>query len=117
MDDKQRMDDAAFADAILKGQPAAAVPAALQARILADFDRVAARRASGLAHRIAQHWSERLWPGVPVWQPVSVLALSLIVGLTAGAFVPAFTTSGVSSDQIVAALDTTTTDADLDKDL
>ena len=117
MDDKQRMDDAAFADAILKGLPATAVPAALQARILADFERVAARRASRWTHRIAQHWSELLWPGVPVWQPVSMLALSLIVGLTAGAFVPAVSTSGVSSDQVVAALDTTTTDADLDKDL
>ena len=117
MVDKQRMDDAAFADAILRSLPGTAVPAGLQVRILADFDRVAARRTSGLAHRLAERWGELLWPGAPVWQPVSVLALSLAVGLTAGALVPALTVSSVSSDQVVAALDTTTTDADLDKDL
>jgi len=117
MVDKLRMDDAAFADAIVKSLPAPAVPTGLQARILADFDRVAARRESDLAHRLAQHWSELLWPGAPVWQPVSVLTLALVIGLTAGAFVPASVGSTASSDQIVAALDTTATVTDLDKDL
>ena len=117
MVDKLRMDDAAFADAILKSLPATAVPAGLQARILADFDRVAVRRMSGLARRFAQRWGELLWPGAPVWQPVSVLALSLAIGLTAGTFVPAYAVSSASSDQVVAALDTTATVTDLDKDL
>ena len=117
MVDKQRMDDAAFAEAILKSLPTTAIPAGLQARILADFDRVAARRKSGLAHRLAKRWSELLWPGAPVWQPVSVLALSLALGLTAGTFVPAVAASSVTSDQVVSALDTTTAVAELDKDL
>ena len=117
MSESQRSGDAAYADAILKNLPATAVPAGLRLRILADFDRVVARRESGLAQRLAQRWGELLWPGAPVWQPASVLALSLVVGLTAGAFVPAVAGSSASSDQVVAALDATTTDADLDKDL
>lgn len=117
MVDKLRMDDAAFANAILKSLPVTAVPDRLQARLLADFDRVVVRRKSGLARRLAQRWGELLWPGAPVWQPVSALALSLVIGLTAGALVPAFAASSASSDQVVAALDTTATVADLDKDL
>ena len=117
MVDKLQTDDAVFANAILKSLPEPAVPGGLEARILADFDRVSARRGSGLAQRLAQRWGELLWPGAPVWQPVSALALSLVIGLTAGALVPAFAVSSPSSDQVVAALDTTTTDTDLDKDL
>jgi small basic protein len=70
-----------------------------------------------LARRLAQRWGELLWPGAPVWQPVSALALSLVIGLTAGALVPAVAASSASSDQVVAALDTTATVTDLDKDL
>lgn len=62
--------------------PGVAVTPALQARILADFDRVAARR-----------WSLRamfdaVWPGVPVWRPATVLAAALVIGIAAGIYVP-----------------------------
>jgi hypothetical protein len=105
-------DDKGFVHDTLKSLPTTAVPAALEARILADFDRVAVRRRSGLLAR----FGERLWPGAPAWQPASVLALSLIVGLTAGALLPATaTTTAASGEQIVIASDTTP-DLDLDRD-
>lgn len=114
---KQPMDDKAFADAVLKALPTAAVPAALQARILADFDRVAARRRLGLRTIRVIGWVERLWPGVPAWQPASVLALSLVLGLTAGAFVPSQAFARQTSDQLVAIADIAAPDTDVDKDL
>ena len=65
MSDNERMDDAQFVHQILTSLPTTAVPAALEARLLADFDRLAAR--SGLWRRIG----DRLWPGVPAWKPAS----------------------------------------------
>lgn len=82
-------DEAVFADDVLKALPSVAVPPELEARILADFDAVAAKRAPGVFSRFMRRWRDMVWPGAPVWKPASVLALSLIVGLTAGAFVPA----------------------------
>ena len=116
MSEKQRMDDTAFADAILKNLPAGAVPAALEARIMADFDRLAARRRPSPLQALVARWSETLWPGAPVWQPASVLALSLIIGLAAGSFVPTVSTVSPVSDQLISALDTSVAYADEDKD-
>ncbi|MDR3526245.1 MAG: hypothetical protein P4L57_03130 [Rhizomicrobium sp.] len=107
-------DDAAFASKFLKALPTQAVPAALEARILADFDRLALGRGKGWMARFASGWSELLWPGAPLWQPASLLALSLVVGLTAGAFVPSSTAA--STDQTYAVADTSSV-MDLYKDL
>jgi len=82
-------DEVAFADGVLKALPSVAVPPELEARILADFDAVAAKRAPGAFSRFVRRWQDMVWPGAPAWKPASVLALSLIIGLTAGAFVPA----------------------------
>lgn len=105
-------DDTAFAQELLKGLPTVPVSAALQARILADFDRVALAPRKGLLAR----FGDRLWPGVPAWKPASVLALSLAVGLMAGVFVPssAITTSESASVTVIT-LDTAS-DLDFDKD-
>lgn len=81
-------EDAAFADVVLKTLPSVAVPPQLEARILADFDAVAAERAPGALSRLAHRWRDVIWPGAPLWKPASMLALSLLVGLMAGAFVP-----------------------------
>lgn len=112
MGENERKDDARFAQEILKVLPTMAVPAALQARILSDFDHVAARpgKRTGMLVRIG----ERLWPGVPVWQPASVLAFSLVIGLTAGAFLPSPGTTAAVSDQVVVAALDTTPDMDMD---
>lgn len=117
MGEKQPMDDQAFADAVLKALPTTAVPAALEARILADFDRVAARPRPGLMAYWLTGWVERLWPGAPAWQPASVLALSLVLGLTAGALVPSQAFARQASDQIMTIADISVPDTDVDKDL
>ena len=114
MSENERMDDAQFAQEILKALPAAAVPAVLEARILGDFDRVAMRpgKLAGVLARIG----ERLWPGVPVWQPASVLAVSLVMGLTAGALLPSPGTVVPASDLVVTAALDNPPDIDLDRD-
>ena len=78
-------DDAAFAQGALNALPSVAVPAALERRILADFDAVAARPPRA---RFVGRLRDAVWPGAPVWKPASVLALSLVIGLAAGALVP-----------------------------
>ncbi len=70
--------------AVLAAFPEAEPSAGLQARILADFDAVTLRRARPWAWRL----SDLIWPGAPVWQPASLLALSLVLGLTVGILLP-----------------------------
>lgn len=113
MAENEPMDDVRFAEEILKGLPTTAVPAALSARILADFDRVMAPSRIRL---VVGRIGERLWPGAPIWQPASILALSLAIGLMVGAFLPAPVTPLMKADQTIAALDTAS-EVDLDKDL
>ena len=83
--------DAAFAARVLSGLPSVPVPGTLEARILADFDAVAAKRkASPWAWALhpVRSLRDAVWPDAPAWQPASVFALSLLIGLAAGAFVP-----------------------------
>ncbi|MDE2181640.1 MAG: hypothetical protein KGJ78_01325 [Alphaproteobacteria bacterium] len=93
--DASEHEDAALTQQALSALPTVPVPAELAARILADFDAVAA----GLARRPANRWRDALWPGVPVWKPATVLALSLMVGLAAGALLPSSAFSGDNTDQ------------------
>ena len=100
-------DDKLFADRLGKSVPSVAVPSSLEMRILADFDRLAVRRPAPGLMAWAVQWAERLWPGAPVWQPVGLLAASLIVGLTAGALVPSVMPNGSTvTDQTLVAADT-----------
>jgi len=115
MSENDRMDDARFARDVLRRLPTVAVPAALETRILADFDGILAHRAERGRAGVWRRFGERLWPGVPVWQPASILALSLIIGLTAGTFVPAPATTSQVSEQVITALDVTS-DVDEDRD-
>ena len=74
-------DNADDLDRLFAVVPAPSVPRALELRILADFDRVAAR------------WSfakvlDLVWPGAPVWQPACAFALSLMIWLGVAAFAP-----------------------------
>ena len=97
--------DARITDELLASLPTVPVPAALEARILADFDRVAAARAPGPLARLFARWRDNLWPGAPVWKPASVLALSLAIGLVAGVLMPASSdasATATSEQQVVA---------------
>lgn len=98
--DEQNAEDAAFAAralAVFANEPAGAV---LEARILADFDRLIVPRPSYAARvkRALQGLGDTLWPGAPLWQPASVLALSLAAGLAAGLLLPSSALDGGASD-------------------
>lgn len=113
--------DAEFTADLIRRLPTTPVPPTLEARILADFDTYAAKRKPGAVMRLVQRWRDRVWPGAPVWQPASLLALSLAIGLMAGTLVPLSTLSSASSsatstDQTLSAVDSTTA-SDLYKDL
>jgi hypothetical protein len=120
MEESERNDDAAFVNEMMAKLPATAVPPSLEARILADFDRVAEANRPGAVTRWARRWRDSVWPGAPVWQPASLLALSLAIGLMAGALVPTSTLATAvnsgSSEQALTATDTAST-LDLYKDL
>ncbi|MEJ0026630.1 MAG: hypothetical protein WDN01_11435 [Rhizomicrobium sp.] len=77
--------DDARLDRLLAMVPAPAVPAALERRILDDFDRLAARGRVATALRRA---ADLVWPGAPVWQPAMAFAVSLMIGLGVAAFAP-----------------------------
>ena len=85
------MDDAGWLDGLIKAQPTVAVPAELEARLLASFDEVTAKREASVGAAIAKlggRVRDAVWPGAPAWKPASVLALSLAVGVFAGNYLP-----------------------------
>lgn len=96
--------DDMWVDGILKELPSVPVPAALQARILADFDApVSAWRPArrGLFDRM----SDLVWPGAPLWRPATALAAALALGLMVGNYVPLGDTGGgAGSEQQTAAI-------------
>jgi hypothetical protein len=100
---KDRMDDREFVETALKELPSVAVPAALEARILAGFDALAAKQRRGFLRR----WRDVMWPGAPLWKPASVLALSLLIGLSAGTLMPTSSSVSAPSEQTLTALETT----------
>lgn len=59
-------------------------PAALSARILADFDAMSLKRWN-LSRLI-----DAIWPGAPAWKPAAALGLSLLIGLGVGALLPVY---------------------------
>lgn len=89
-------EDAAMTQRALSALPTVPVPADLQARIMADFDAV---QASLLKRAARVRWRDLFWPGAPLWKPATVLALSLIIGLAAGVFVPTGVLSSDTTDQ------------------
>jgi hypothetical protein len=72
-------------DRLFAAVPAPAVPAALERRILDDFDRVMARWTFAKALRGVR---DRVWPGAPAWQLAGAFALSLLIGVGVSAFAP-----------------------------
>jgi hypothetical protein len=94
--------DAAFAARLLADLPSVPASGALQACILADFDAVAAKRNASLwavALRPVRKLRDAVWPSAPAWQPASIFALSLVLGLAAGALVPSSALTGAGSGQ------------------
>jgi len=75
--------DGMWVDHALKELPSVPVPAGLEARILGDFDRMAARR-GGFFARLR----ETVWPDAPLWRPAGALAAALVIGIAVGDAVP-----------------------------
>jgi|WetSurMetagenome_2_1015567.scaffolds.fasta_scaffold323395_2 hypothetical protein len=100
---KDRMDDREFVETALRALPSVAVPVALETRLLAGFDALAAKRAARAGW--LRRWRDIMWPGAPLWKPASVLALSLLIGLSAGTLMPTANQVSAPSEQTLAALD------------
>jgi len=96
--------DAAFVSRMMAVLPAETAPGTLEACILADFDAALARRRNSLrfsAVKLAERLRDMVWPGAPVWTPASALALSLLIGLAAGAFVPSASVETDNPNQVL----------------
>src|ERR1700733_10185986 len=83
--DIESAEEAARLDRLLAAAAAPAVPAALERRILVDFDRIASRWSFAKALRRA---ADAVWPGAPAWQPACAFALALLIGSGVAAFAP-----------------------------
>lgn len=84
------MDETAeFVKNALARLPEPALPAGLNARIMAAFD---ARQAhKGLWARLC----EIVWPGAPLWAPASAFGAALLLGVTLGAVLPTMANGGM----------------------
>jgi hypothetical protein len=69
-----------------------------------------------LALRPARRLRDAVWPGAPAWQPASVFALSLLIGLAAGTLVPASALTSVNFVQDETVAVDTVPDLDLSGD-
>jgi len=83
--DIESAEDAARLDRLLAAAAAPAVPAALERRILADFDRIASRWSFA---KLLRRAADAVWPGAPVWQPACAFAVALLIGTGVAAFAP-----------------------------
>jgi hypothetical protein len=84
--------DRAFADRTFRHLPAVTPSPGLEAALLAAYDAWNAERPRGWwAARKAglSGFCETVWPGAPLWAPVSALAVALLVGAGIGAALPA----------------------------
>ena len=68
-----------------RAAPPAAVPATLERRVLADYDRIAAR---WTLTRLLDRLADAIWPDAPFWQPACALAAAVVIGLGVAAFAP-----------------------------
>jgi hypothetical protein len=95
--------DAARLDQALSAAREVPVSGALEAKVMADFER-AARRWS--PRRFAAALADAIWPGAPLWQPACAFGLALAIGV--GVAVIASLDLGQSDDNSTAtfALDT-----------
>ena len=87
MDDSniETAEDAARLDRLLALAPTPAVPAALERRIMADYDRISARWTFAKFIRSA---AASVWPDAPLWQPAAAFGLALLIGTGVAAFAP-----------------------------
>lgn len=84
--------DRDFVDRALRRLPRPVLSPGLEAALMAGYDAWNAERNKGLWAAVKASLrgvSEMIWPGAPLWAPVSVLAAALLVGAGVGAALPA----------------------------
>jgi hypothetical protein len=83
--------DRVFAERALRRLPAVTPSPGLEAALLAAYDAWNAERPRGgwAAWNAGMYgFCETIWPGAPLWAPVSALAVALLVGAGIGAVLP-----------------------------
>lgn len=83
--------DREFADRALKRLAPEIPQPAFEAALLAAYDGWNAARPQGrwaALREALRLFSESIWPGAPVWAPVSAFALALVIGAGLGAVLP-----------------------------
>jgi hypothetical protein len=83
--------DRAFAEHAFRRLPAVTPSPGLEAALLVAYDAWNAERPRGrwAAWKAGLHgFCETVWPGAPLWAPVSALAVALLVGAGIGAALP-----------------------------
>ncbi len=78
-------EEAARLDRLLVAATPPSVPAALERRILAEFDR---RYLQWSFAKIWQRAAYMVWPDAPAWQPASVFGLAFVLGLGVAVLAP-----------------------------
>ena len=73
--------DARELDRALASVTSPSVPAALEHRLLADFDRAQQRWS---LRKLINSGAQIVWPGAPLWQPAAVFAVALRYALPIG---------------------------------
>jgi hypothetical protein len=105
--------DRAFAERVLRRLPPVTPSPGLEVALLAAYDAWNAERPRGwwAAWKAGLYgFCETVWPGAPLWAPVSALAVALMVGAGIGAVLPAaadaeplgFSLEGTASFNLIA---------------
>lgn len=83
--------DRNFAQRALDRLPAFGPPRELERALIAAYDVWNATRPQGRWPALQaglRHFSDSIWPGAPLWAPVSAFAFALLVGVGLGATLP-----------------------------
>ena len=83
--------DRDFTRAALQRLPASAPSRELEQALIAAYDAWSATRPEGRWRALQaglRHFSDSIWPGAPLWAPVSAFAFALLVGAGLGATLP-----------------------------
>lgn len=83
--------DEQFTDRAFAQLPAAVPGLGFEVRLLAAYDAFQARRHDGIAGALRAA-AEAIWPGAPLWAPLSAFACALVLGAGIGAALPSAST-------------------------
>jgi hypothetical protein len=95
----EKLSDAEFAGRALRHLPRHTTSAGFEAALLAGYDGWRTNRPKGRLAALtgAVHgFADFVWPGAPTWAMAGALATSLVLGIVAGAFLPAMRERGMN---------------------